>query len=128
MMVTADKYELPMAVAGSCGELAEMLGVTISAISHALEGSGYRKNIGKRCNRKYIKVKVKVKEEMPMKHGKAPTVKQKKIIADAGLNYDNWLVERDLPTDMIIIHRLTGSGYKLIKEAGEYLKKVRFDD
>lgn len=125
-MATADKYELPMAVAGSCGELAEMLGVTRSAISHALEGSGYRKTIGKQSNRKYIKVEVKGGKRV--KHGKAPTVRQKKLIADAGLNYDNWLVERDLPTDMIIIHRLTGSGYKLIKEDGQYVKKVRLDD
>lgn len=63
-----------------------------------------------------------------MKHGKVPTVRQKKLIADAGLNYDNWLVERDLPTEMIITHRLTGIGYKLIKEDGQYVKKVRFDD
>lgn len=58
MMVTADKYELPLAVAESCGELADILGVTRSAISHALEWSGYRKSIGRNVNRKYVKVKV----------------------------------------------------------------------
>ena len=36
MKVTMDKYELPMAVAGSAGELAHMLGIKKSSIQTAV--------------------------------------------------------------------------------------------
>lgn len=42
MRTTTDKYELPIAVAGSAGELAKMLGTTqasvLSSISHNIAG------------------------------------------------------------------------------------------
>ena len=38
MKVTRDKYELPVAVAESKSELARMLGVTPSAITHGMHG------------------------------------------------------------------------------------------
>ena len=43
-----------------------------------------------------------------MKHGKNPTVRQKKILKEYGLNYENWLVVKDTSTEMLIEHRATG--------------------
>lgn len=40
-----------------------------------------------------------------MKHGKNPSVKQKKILKSKGLNPDNWLIIKNLPDRMEIIHR-----------------------
>ncbi|PWV90242.1 hypothetical protein DFQ01_14418 [Paenibacillus cellulosilyticus] len=41
-----------------------------------------------------------------MKHGKNPTRRQKMGIQAAGLTSDNWLVVKDLPGEMTIVHRL----------------------
>lgn len=43
-----------------------------------------------------------------LKHGKKPTVRQKKLMAEWHLNYENWLVVKDTPTEMVIVHRATG--------------------
>ncbi|MBY9081037.1 hypothetical protein KIH86_23065 [Paenibacillus sp. HN-1] len=46
-----------------------------------------------------------------MKQGKRPTRRQKHEIKAAGLNADNWLVERDVrgeKPELIIIHRVSG--------------------
>lgn len=43
-----------------------------------------------------------------MKHGKRPTVAQAKLIKGIGLNYDNWLVVKDMPDSMVIVHRMSG--------------------
>lgn len=43
-----------------------------------------------------------------MKHGKKPTVRQKKLISKMGLNVENWLVERDAKGELVIVHRTTG--------------------
>ncbi|MEC0125320.1 DUF6906 family protein [Paenibacillus pabuli] len=43
-----------------------------------------------------------------MKQGKRPTKRQKMEIKVNGLNADNWLVERDLPSMMVIVHRFSG--------------------
>ena len=42
-----------------------------------------------------------------MKHGKRPTVKQKKLMHQMGLNVENWLVERDTKDELVIVHRLS---------------------
>lgn len=42
-----------------------------------------------------------------MKHGKKPTVAQRKFIKVNGLNSENWLVVKDTPTEMILVHRLS---------------------
>jgi len=52
-----------------------------------------------------------------MKQGTSPTLKQKKLIEEAGWNPNNWLVERDLPSEMILIHRNTGT-LKVLKKVG----------
>ncbi|WP_412761269.1 DUF6906 family protein [Parageobacillus thermoglucosidasius] len=43
-----------------------------------------------------------------MKNGKKPTKRQKEIIKQARLNPDNWLVVKNLPDELHIVHRETG--------------------
>ena len=52
-----------------------------------------------------------------MKHGKNPTVKQMRFMQSLHLNPDNWLVSRDTPSEMVIIHRFTDS-VKTIEKGG----------
>ena len=40
-----------------------------------------------------------------MKHGRKPTVKQCNMIRAAGLNVENWLVVKDTPELMDLVHR-----------------------
>ena len=42
-----------------------------------------------------------------MKNGKKPTLAQKKLMTAWHLNYENWLVVKDTPTEMVIVHRAT---------------------
>ena len=42
-----------------------------------------------------------------MKHGKKPTVAQRRLIKNMGLNWENWLVERDTPEKLVVLHKLT---------------------
>lgn len=51
-----------------------------------------------------------------MKHGKNPTVRQKKLIKAARLNYENWLVIKDTSAEMVIQNRQTGSTRIIRKE------------
>lgn len=53
MEVTADEYELPIAVAGSGAELARMKGLD----PHSVYRDIYRKGSGKMRGSKYVKVK-----------------------------------------------------------------------
>ena len=53
-----------------------------------------------------------------MRHGKNPTVRQKKFLKAKNLNPDNWLVASDTPQRMIIIHRNTTTT-KTIPKDGE---------
>ena len=48
-----------------------------------------------------------------MKHGTKPTVAQKKLLAARRLNVENWLIERDTPEVLVIVHRY-GSTRKVI--------------
>jgi ribosomal protein L7Ae-like RNA K-turn-binding protein len=57
MAVTADKYELPIAVADTGLELGRMLGISSSAITHAMK-RGY----GKRHTQRYLKVELQEEE------------------------------------------------------------------
>lgn len=50
-----------------------------------------------------------------MKNGKRPTVKQKKLMTQWHLNYDNWLVVKDTSTEMVIVHRDTGRTRTIVK-------------
>ena len=40
-----------------------------------------------------------------MKNGKAPTVRQKKLMQEWGLNPADWLVVKDTPNQMELVHR-----------------------
>ena len=42
-----------------------------------------------------------------MKHGKKPTVKQKKEIRSLGLNAENWFVVKDNSFEFVIQHKNT---------------------
>lgn len=54
-----------------------------------------------------------------MKNGKKPTVAQRKYITNKGLNAENWLVVKDTPTEMVLIHRYSDKTTKTIpKGAG----------
>jgi hypothetical protein len=44
-----------------------------------------------------------------MKNGKNPTVRQKKLIAQQQLNYEDWLVVKDTSTEMVVVRRDTGA-------------------
>lgn len=43
-----------------------------------------------------------------MKKGKRPTLKQIVLLQSSGLNHENWLVVKNLPDELHIIHRETG--------------------
>ena len=40
-----------------------------------------------------------------MKHGKKPTVAQRKFIQNKGLIAENWLVVKDTTTEMHLVHK-----------------------
>ena len=50
-----------------------------------------------------------------MRDGKRPTVRQKKMLSQYGLNYENWLVQRDNDKEMVIVHRHTGNSRRIPK-------------
>lgn len=49
-----------------------------------------------------------------MKHGKKPTLYQRKQMESLGLNSDNWLVVMDTPEKMVIVHRHSDSTVRTI--------------
>lgn len=51
-----------------------------------------------------------------MKHGKRPTVRQLKLMRELGINNDSWLVERETPDELVIVHRLTDKTRTIRKE------------
>lgn len=42
-----------------------------------------------------------------MKHGKKPTKAQKIILKERHLNPDNWLIVKNTPEEMLVVHRYT---------------------
>lgn len=50
-----------------------------------------------------------------MKHGKNPTLKQKKELTKHKLNYENWLVVKDTPKVLEIVNR-NSNKTKIIKK------------
>lgn len=40
-----------------------------------------------------------------MKHGKRPTVQQRKLMTKWKLNSADWLVVKDTPEEMLLVHR-----------------------
>lgn len=51
-----------------------------------------------------------------MKHGKRPTVKQKRLMRELGINFDSYLVERETKDELVIVHRLTDKTKTIRKE------------
>lgn len=51
-----------------------------------------------------------------MKHGKRPTVRQCKMIKRWGLSCPNWLVVKDTPEGMVIVHRYSGQVREIRKD------------
>lgn len=51
-----------------------------------------------------------------MKNGKNPTVAQRKLMKLWHLNSDNWLVVKDTPQSMLIVHRHTMRTREITKE------------
>ncbi len=49
-----------------------------------------------------------------MKNGKKPTLRQKKLMAEWGLNPLNWLVVKDTPAEMIVVHRFSDGSMRRI--------------
>lgn len=43
-----------------------------------------------------------------MKHGKKPTVEQRKLLEKEGLAWQDWLIVKSLPHSMIVVHRERG--------------------
>ena len=43
-----------------------------------------------------------------MKHGKRPTTAQRKLMQKWKNQPENWLVVKDTPREMVIVHRLSG--------------------
>lgn len=51
-----------------------------------------------------------------MKSGKKPTREQRKFIQKMGLNAENWLVSKDTPEMMLLVHRYTNTTKEIHKE------------
>lgn len=49
--------------------------------------------------------------------GKKPTRKQAEFLAAHRLNYENWLIRKDTPTEMVAVHRKSGKEKILRKGA-----------
>lgn len=52
-----------------------------------------------------------------MKHGKKPTVAQRKLLQKWKLNSADWLVVKDTPTEMVLVHRHFDNRMKTIPKA-----------
>ena len=50
-----------------------------------------------------------------MKQGKRPTWNQRKVLEAWGLNPLDWLVSKDTPTEMVLIHRYTSTTKTIAK-------------
>ncbi len=53
-----------------------------------------------------------------MKHGKKPTVKQKKLMQYYGLNSADWLIVKDTPDEMLIVHRYSSNTTRTLPKDG----------
>ena len=51
-----------------------------------------------------------------MKNGKKPTVNQRNFIKSNRLNPENWLVVKDTPSEMVLVHRHFDSKTRTIKK------------
>ena len=49
-----------------------------------------------------------------MKHGKKPTKRQSIFIKEHGLNPENWLVTKDTPDELHLVHRWSDRTTRII--------------
>ena len=49
-----------------------------------------------------------------MKHGKKPSVRQSTLMERWGLDHRDWLVVKDTPTEMVVVHRYSNSTTRTI--------------
>lgn len=49
-----------------------------------------------------------------MKHGKKPTIAQRKTMEAMGLNSENWLVVKDTPEHLVLVHRHSDTTVRII--------------
>ena len=54
-----------------------------------------------------------------MKHGKKPTVAQRNFIKSKGLITENWLVVKDTPREMHLVHKHSDTTTRIIHKGGE---------
>ena len=57
-----------------------------------------------------------------MKHGKKPTVAQRKLIAGRGLDPAVWLIVKDMPDRMELVHRYSDRTTRVIHKGEGYEK------
>ena len=55
-----------------------------------------------------------------MKHGKKPTVAQRKLIESRRLDPNNWLVVKDTSTEMVLVHRHFDGNTRTIIKGDSY--------
>lgn len=55
-----------------------------------------------------------------MKHGKKPTVSQRKLIASKNLDPAMWLVVKDMPDKMVLVHRYSDRTTRTIHKGVSY--------
>lgn len=53
-----------------------------------------------------------------MKHTVRPTRAQKKLMREWGLVPENWLIERDTPREMVVVHRVSEQTKTIPKKGG----------
>lgn len=49
-----------------------------------------------------------------MKHGVSPTRKQKILLTKLKLNIENWLVVKDMPDKLVIVHKHSNKTRELV--------------
>ena len=54
-----------------------------------------------------------------MKQLKKPTREQRKLIQSKRLNVDNWMVERDTPEKLVLVHKHFNNRTRTIKKENE---------
>ena len=55
-----------------------------------------------------------------MKHGKKPTREQRKFIQSKRLNPDNWMIERDTTTEMVLVHKHFETKKRIIPKGAKH--------
>lgn len=55
-----------------------------------------------------------------MKQLKKPTREQRKLIQSKRLNPDNWMVERDTTTEMVLVHKHFDNKKRIILKGEKY--------